>query len=149
MKITKAKTETYILSEIDRLDPVTVYLTNYAPGQGKMAIECYGSSWAAYWGGMGGLTIKDFILGCDNDYILGKLLKETRQTDFDEINEIAHKRGFSLCVTSDVEVVMQSKDMTECFGADWHLDLPRCNTNEYEYVGRILNAVKGAFNYKE
>jgi len=146
MKTEKNQTETYVLTDLDRLDPVTVYVTNYAPGKGKMVIECYCSSWAAYWGGMSGLTVQKFLLTCENDYLLGKLLKETQQTDFDEINEVAQKRGFSLCVTSDVEIAMQAQEMAECFGSDWYMDLPRCATDEYNYVGRILNAVKAAFS---
>ena len=146
MKTTIKKTETYVLTDLDRLDPVTMYVTNYAPGQGKIVIECYCSSWAAYWGGMGESTLEGFLLTCNNDYILGKLLKETQQTDFNKINEIAHKRGFSLAVTSDVEVAMQAEDMSECFGPDWYMDLPQCNTSEYEYVGRIINAIKAAFS---
>ena len=145
MTTEKRKTETYILTNLDRLDPVTVYVTNYNPGQGKMVVECYGEAWTAYWGGMGGNTLQQFVLTCDNDYILNKMLKNTTQTDFDEINEIVHKRGFSFCVTSDVEVAMQADDMAECFGPDWYMDLPTCNTTEYEYLGRILNAIKGAF----
>ena len=146
MTTTIKKTKTYVLTDLDRLDPVTMYTTNYAPGQGKIVIECYCSSWAAYWGGMGESTLQEFLLTCENDYILGKLLKQTRQTDFDEVNEIAHKRGFSLTVTSDFEVAMQAEDMSECFGPGWCIDLPQCNTSEYEYVGRILNAIKAAFS---
>lgn len=146
MTTTKTQTETYILTDLDRLDPVTVYVTNYAPGQGKMVIECYCDSWAVYWGGMGRATLQEFLLSCNNDYILSKLLKKTRQTDFDKINDIAHNRGFSLSVTSDVEIAMQAEDMRECFGPEWYMDLPTCITHEYEYVGRILNSIKAAFS---
>ena len=145
MKTTKAKTETYLLSDIDKLDPVTVYVTNYTPGQGKIVIECYGSAWAYFWGGMGENNLQEFFIESSNDYILGKLLEETRQTDFDEINEVAQKRGFSICVSSDVAVAMQSQEMAECFGDEWYMDLPRCKTTEYDYVNRIVNAIKSAF----
>lgn len=146
MTTEKRQTETYVLTGLDRLDPVTVYVTNYKPGQGKIVIECFGEAWTAYWGGMGDNTLQQFFLTCDNAYILGKMLKETQQTDFDAINDTAHKKGFSLSVTSDVEVAMQADEMSECFGSDWYMDLPQCQTPEYEYLGRILNAVKGAFS---
>lgn len=145
MKTEKRQTETYVLADIERLDPVTVYVTNYAPGKGKLVIECFGQAWASYWGAMGERTLQEFVLSSDNDYLLSKLLKETHQTDFDEINEVAHKRGYLLCVTSDVEVAMAVTTMAECFGDDWCVDLPRCHTNDYTYLGRILNAVKTAF----
>jgi hypothetical protein len=147
MNIEKIQTETYQLTDLDNLDPITVYTTNYKVGQGKMVIECFCEAWAAYFGRMGECDIQEFILGAHNDYLLGKLLKETSQTDFDEINEIAHKRGFDdICVTSDVEIAMQHTEMAKCFGPDWYMDLPRCKTPEYNYVSRILNAVKAAFS---
>lgn len=146
MNTEKKQTETYVITDCDSLDAVTVYVTNYKLGHGKIVIECYGDAWAHYWGGMGDMTLQEFVVGAENDYLLGKLLKETRQTDFDEINEIASKRGFDICVTNDVEVAMASEDMAECFGDDWYMDLPRCHTQEYLYVFRILNAVKGAFS---
>jgi hypothetical protein len=146
MTTLKKQTETYVLSDLDRLDLVTAYVTNYAAGEGKIVIECYGRSWAAYWGGMTGLTLQKFLLTCNNDYILGKLLEETEQTDFDKINEIAERRGFSFHIDSDVQVAMHADEMAECFGGDWFMDLPRCTTSEYEYVGRILDAIKSAFS---
>jgi len=116
MNTEKRQTETYVLRNLDRLDPVTAYVTNYEPGIGKIVVECYGSAWTASWCGMGDSSLQEFFLACNNDYILGKML-----------------------------VAMQAKDMAECFGSDWYMDLPRCNTSEYEYLGRILNAVKAAF----
>jgi len=146
MNTEKRKTETYVLTDLDRLDPVTVYVTNYQPGQGKMVVECFGKAWTAYWGGMSDMTLQQFVLTCDNAYILGKMLEQTSQTDFDLINEGAQKKGFSMCVTSDVEVAMQAGSMAECFGPDWYMDLPTCTTSEYDYLGRILNAIKAAFS---
>lgn len=147
MNIEKRQTETYVITGLVDLDTVTTYVTNYALGQGKLVIECYGESWAHYWGAMGERTLQEFVIGTENAYLLGKLLKETRQTDFDEINEQAHKRGVpNICVTSDFEVAMEASEMERCFGPDWYMDLPRCYTAEYHYLGRILNAVKAAFN---
>lgn len=53
MKITKQQTETYVLTDLDRLDPVTVYVTNYSIGKGKIVIDCFGDAWTSYWGGYG------------------------------------------------------------------------------------------------
>ncbi|MEW8193287.1 MAG: hypothetical protein AB2793_06235 [Candidatus Thiodiazotropha sp.] len=146
MNIEKRRTETYILTNLGTLDPVTVYVTNYQQGKGKIVIECFGDVWANYWGGMGDKTLQQFFVLCENDYLLNKLLKETTQTDFEAINEMAHKQGSLLCVTNDVEIAMASDAMSEIFGSDWYMDLPICNTSEYEYLGRIVNAVKGAFS---
>ncbi|MEW7987911.1 MAG: hypothetical protein AB2799_19160 [Candidatus Thiodiazotropha sp.] len=51
MNIEKRRTETYILTNLGTLDPVTVYVTNYQQGKGKIVIECFGDVWANYWGG--------------------------------------------------------------------------------------------------
>jgi len=146
MKIEKKETETYVLTDMERLDPVTVYVTNHKVGQGKIVIECFGESWSYFWGGMGERSLQQFFVTCENDYVLGKLVKETRQTDFDEINGIAHTKGVSLSVGSDVDIAMQMQEMDECFGPDWHMDLPKCNTQEYHYVDRIVSAIKAAFS---
>lgn len=146
MKTMKAKTETYLLSELDRLDPVTVYVTNYEPGKGKIVIECYGKCWTHYWGGMSGKLLQEFFIGGDNEYLLGKLLVTTTETDFEKIESLAKDRGFDICATSDVELAMLAKEMYECFGPEWFLNLPSCETSESRYLGRIIDAIKLAFN---
>jgi len=147
MGTTKTQTETYVLQKLDRLDPVTAYVTNAESGvgQGKIVIECYSKAWACYWGGMGERSLQEFFISCDNAYILNRMLEQTTQTDFDEINKLAEKKGFDICVTSDVEVAMSAVDMDKCFGSCWMMDLPTCNTSDYEYVGRIVDALREAF----
>ncbi|PUB80892.1 MAG: hypothetical protein DBP02_19810 [gamma proteobacterium symbiont of Ctena orbiculata] len=145
MNIENRQTKTYILTDLDSLDPVTVYVTNYEPGRGKVVVECFGKAWAYFWGSMGELTLQQFFVSCNNDYILNKLLEDTRQTDFEEINNIAHKNGSLLCVSSDIEVALAADEMSNLFGPDWFMDLPTCNTSEYVYLGRIVNAIKEAF----
>lgn len=145
MNVEKRETETYVLTGCDQLDAVTVYVTNHKPGQGKLVIECFGDAWAHYWPAMGERTLQEFVLSAENAYLCGKLLDGTTQTNFDAINKRAEDRGFDLCVTDDVEVAMAATEMAECFGGDWCMDLPRCHTDEYHYMCRILDAVKGAF----
>lgn len=95
---------------------------------------------------MGERNLQQFFLTCDNDYILKNLLKVTRETDFDEINAIAAKRGYpEICIDSDVDIAMVQDKMKDCFGDDWYMDLPQRKTAEYEYLGRIVNAIKSAF----
>lgn len=145
MKTTKTQTETYVLTGAECLDAITVYVTNYSPGKGKITFDCYGQAWSCYWGGMGGENLQDFFIDSHNDYILNKLLKDTRQTDFEEINRIAMTKEISLDVISDAEIAMQSSEMSEIFGDDWRMDLPTCSTEEYKYVRRIIDAIKEAF----
>lgn len=142
MKIEKRQTETYLLSDLDALDPVTVSVTNYELGRGKITIECYGKSWSTYWGGMGERTIQQFFLRCDNPYILDRFLAKTSETDYEEISR---RSNGEICATSDVEIAMMASDMREHFGDDWYMDLPQRPTGEYSYVSRIVDAVKQAF----
>ncbi len=125
---------------------MTVFVMNYKPGAGKIVIECFGKAWAYYWGGMSGKTLQQFFITCDNGYILNKLIANTQQTDFDEINRVAQDKGLALHVESDVEVAMQPEDMVECFGADWYMDLPQCYTTEYHYLGKVVDVIKEAFS---
>ncbi len=151
MKVQIGETTTYIISNISDLDPVYVYVTNYKPGQGKIVIECFGEAWGHYWPAMGeDKSIQEFILNSNNDYLARKLARKDTQIDYDEINDVAHKRGyFDLCVTNDAEIAWQSELMERCFGDDYLMELPRCNTPEYVYLCKILNAIKSAFTQEK
>lgn len=147
LPVEKSLTETYRIDYAKDLDPITVYATNYRPRAGKLVIECSGQAWAHYWGGMGDQSLQAFVAKSDNDYLLEKFLRETRETDFDAVTDEAQKRGFrDLVVTNDVEVAMLEKEMSECFGPQWMMDLPRRHTAEYRYLGPILDAVKAALS---
>lgn len=148
MKIDNTAPETYVLTELDGLDPVTVYVTNYEAGQGKIVIQCYDKAWTAYWGAMGCQTLQEFFVRCNNDYILNRFLTTATQTDFDAINAKAQEQGIDLCVTSDVEVAIQSKLIEGIYGDNdhWMNLIPTCTTSDYKYAGRIVDAVKAAFN---
>jgi len=145
MKLSKESTETYIITNADKIDPVTVYVRNYKKGQGKITFDCFGDAYSYYWGSMGENTLQEFFVSCDNDYILNKLLKETYQPDFDEINKTLASHGIDAVVMSDVEMVWAQEDIEKCFGDEWFMDLPQCNTNEYRYVSNIIDAIKDAF----
>ena len=142
MKIEKQQTETYVLTDITSLDPITIYINNICKGKGKITIECYGRAWTNYWGGMGDQSIQEFFCGANNDYILGKFLSKTDETDFDEISR---QSNGAINATSGIELAMMQSEMIEHFGGDWYMDLPTCKTAEYKYLSRIIDAVKEAF----
>ena len=48
-----------ILTDLDRLDPVTVIAEDIEQGIGEITITCYGKAWTAYWGGMGAMYSGD------------------------------------------------------------------------------------------
>ena len=135
----------YQIPKSKSLDPITVYVTQHSERAGQITFDCYGKAWSCYWGGMSQATLEEFFLSCGNDYILGKILEETKQTDFDEINNRAAEAGIELGVTSDVEVAHSATQMAQIFGDDWYMDLPTCQTDEYHYVRKIIDAIKAVF----
>jgi hypothetical protein len=86
MKLEISNTVKLVLSDLDRLDPVTVFLEDlgqrpcpiegdqdYWTGQGKLTVSCWGKSWSTYWGGMGQRTLAQFVVDANTDYVLNCL----------------------------------------------------------------------------
>lgn len=84
-----------VVTGAPRLDPITVFLEdfgrrdcptesnpNYQTAQGKITINCWDSSWNAYWGGMGPRTVAEFVAQCDWHYILNCLDRGISPTVF-------------------------------------------------------------------
>lgn len=154
--------------EIGRLDPITVSLENYKPGQGKITIECFGKSWTARWGAMGDQTVQDFFLGCDRWYIaknLSNLHEEQPKTDgyrewLAELLVERTKEG-SIPLMQSQKLREQIEEMDDCVegnealisqvaGADWWDFLPTEPNPDYEYLTRIILAVQaGLRQWKE
>ena len=146
MQVIKSTTETYTVLDVDGLDPVTAYVTNPLTGVGKITITCFGKAWSAFWPTMGDNLLQEFFVSADNEYIIGKMVQETRQTDFDEVSKRAEAAGFEdFYVAADIEVQAAADTMSQVFGGEWYMDLPRCYTPEYRYLSKILDAVKAAF----
>lgn len=145
MEVNKRTSETYIITDVPSLDPITVYVTNYTKGRGKIVIESFGEAWTCYWDDMGGRTVEEFVLSCDNDYMLRKMVDNTHETDFDAINDEAEKQGVQLCVYDDVELYEDSDLMEQVYGDGWYMVIPQCHTNEYQYLSKILTVIKQAF----
>ena len=60
MNIEKSTVEKLYITDVDALDPLTVFIENFETNQAKVTMECWGKSWSAYWGGMGG-TVAEFF----------------------------------------------------------------------------------------
>lgn len=134
------------ISDVDGLDPIDVVLQDYGPGKGEISIACYGKAWTAYWGGMGGRTIAEFLCSCDEHYIAGKLDGQMpdKVYDIDAIQKAADKKGIEVFRDdpwNDYEFMrkMYGDEMYE-----WHSSLPTKTNPDYQYLCRIINAVKTA-----
>lgn len=171
MKVERHKIESIRIGGIKNLDPITVYLHDIAPRQGKITIECYGQSWSAYWGGMGDCNIAAFFCGCDNGYLIGNLAGgiQSHVMDYDNLDQhlcrkvLERRRSEEL--TADharelwddlIDTDMDGKTLlhsafgnevcTALFGEDWYLacPLPVVENPDYIYLSRIVDAVKAA-----
>lgn len=119
MKIEKTMTYTLIISEVFRLDPVTVMLTDFKLGHGKITIECYGKSWTGIWGSMG-TNISEFFQSCNNSYLIGKM--------------------------SNLRDEIQDPEWEYDGEGDYEPKMLR--NEEYYYFSRIIDTVKEALNKK-
>lgn len=95
MKVETSTVTKIVISDVPRLDPITVFLEdyglrdcghekdpNYKTGAGKITINCWDKSWNAFWGGMGPRTVAQFIRACDAHYILNCLSRGLSSTRF-------------------------------------------------------------------
>lgn len=171
MKVQTSTAVKLIISEVPRLDPITVFLEDLAPREGKATISCYNQSWSAWWGGMGDRSIKDFILACDEHYLANNFgrgtqlystvvdvegiadharkhvigLRKGRGLDKEDARELFDKAE-RLEHLTQVETLYAgySDVMQDIFGDEWWHALPEKPSRDYVYLCRIINAVKKA-----
>lgn len=166
MNIETKQITTLRITDVAGLYPVTVYLENYQPGMGKITIECWGKSWTASWGAMGGDRIEQFFCRCDEHYLaknlsgvtsdifdedaaqdmVKKSILELRKSDeipgweargaLDALESYEHEHDY---MTSDNEVIQQ------VIGSEpWNTDWPTKQNPDYAYLCLIINTVKKA-----
>lgn len=71
------------LTNLNKLDPVTVYLEEFSSKQGRIVIHCWGKAWAAFWPAMGERGIAQFFVDCDNAYLVKNLDSELKSEVYD------------------------------------------------------------------
>ena len=57
------------------LDPITAYFEDYAAGQGRVTVACYGDAWTASWGAMGDCKVREFVASVDAGYLSAAFLQ--------------------------------------------------------------------------
>lgn len=169
MKIQEASVRKIYITELARLDPITVFLEDIAPRHGKVTITCYNQSWTAGWCGMGDRSVTEFILSCSTGYIAGNLDRNLDSQIADMDNILSWARGKILSDRKDqliskdeaAELYSDAGDLEsiECestlwdvhgdllqriFGDEWFMQLPKTTNPKYEYLCRIVEAVKEA-----
>lgn len=175
LKITKTTVARIIIEGADRLDPITVFLEDIAPKNGKITVTCFGESWSAHWGGMwDGLTVAQFFTKLNAQYIIGyfspqlrggcysadktaeaatrEVLKLRRENEFDfaEARQ-AYEDSKSIIHAESIERLHQShnKLLTTIWGPDWWHCTEEEPNPKYQYLTRIVDAVQLALKICE
>lgn len=175
MNVTTSIATKICITDVPRLDPISVYLEDLGPERGKVTITCFDDSWTNFWGSMGkGRTVRDFFIGCDNGYLCSKFASGLYSTveDFDQITAHARKGiidqrkesiAYGGSFTKDVarelwddaeNLSSYHTDLPETyadlmykiFGDEWWHGLPQKPNYKYDYICRILDAVKEALS---
>jgi hypothetical protein len=163
MKVLQEVIRKLLVTDVQRLDPISIYLEDNGAGQGKITITCFGESWTSYWGGMGDRTIAQFVMSCDNHYLaknlskipceiddLTKLRQDMLKTILSkrkalEINGEEARECFDGIKDLDPEEIMtQHEFLSLCYGDEWWYCVPKKPNPDYEYLCRIITTVKEA-----
>lgn len=168
MKVTEQFIRRVTISEVPGLDPIRVMLEDIGPGQGRINIECWGQSWANFWGGMGeDSKLADFFCSCDEHY-LAKKLSSIPSMVFDPdglkgmlkrevigerrkrwiTDSEARKRWDAIedldLPESEEQLWSIARDLDEIVGEEWWHRLPKKANPDYDYLTRIIKAVQMA-----
>ncbi len=154
------------ITNVDGLDPITVFTENFAPGKGKITIECYGKSWSSFWPAMGS-TIEQFFISIDNDYAIKNLaggiraevddaaaietmikqqvLKRRRKRELKYFEAIAIWHFTNHAEIFEIRPYFFVNLCKALFDCEWYdLRLPQMPNPDYTYLERICNAVRAA-----
>ena len=175
MKIEQSKIIKVKLVDLDRLDPITVFIEDIELGKGKITIECYGKSWSYYWGGMSGKTVSEFFSTIGIDYLSNCLWDHSRdqcEDDYDGVQKLVkdrvldYRRDYRITKES-ARAMYDIEDWSEYAPshqyAEWSVpddvenddfetislnyeSIPTKNTAEYNYLIRIVSAVNEALS---
>jgi len=176
MKIEKSTVTKLKLTDLDRLDPITIFIEDYELGKGKITFECFGKSWSYFWGGMGGRNVAEFFLSCNTAYLVNCLWDHSQPTtelDYDGLVLSIRKRVVELRREGMIESLSarelyniedwSSYAPQHCYDtwacpdfvdesdfADMYFlhehDIPEKSTSDYCYLARIVEAISAAFN---
>jgi hypothetical protein len=170
MKVEQSKVTKLQITEVESLDSLHVFVEDIGISQGKITMETSSESWSAYWGGCGSSGVVDFFLRCNNSYLVNCFSRgiSSTVTDYDSLDEwfkkaIIKTRKEGLCSKEEALSQWNSVDLwccneesflhtdrgrelaNEIIGDDWHFDLPQCESGEYIYLERVVQAIREAF----
>src|SRR5687768_1894968 len=94
MNIEKSTVTKLLITGIEDLDPVHVFVDDTNANRGRVTITCFDESWSYFWGSIGNKTIAQFFCACSNDYLARKFSTGIDSTvvDVDAIEK--HARAY-------------------------------------------------------
>ena len=162
MNIQHGKIDKILITNVPHLDPISVFLEDCGAGRGQVTIECFGKAWSYFWGGIGGKSIGEFFYSCDNHYLRGKFAPELKSTIRDEDGLPNHAKKHILSRRREDSISKETarklydlaenlcrdneNAMYDIYGDEWWDYEPTVVNPEWEYLGRILDAVKDGVN---
>jgi len=173
MKWSESTVTKLLITDVESLDPVTVYIENYEQGKGKLTIEVYGESWSSYWGAMGGGSLEQFVLSCDNHYLAKNLasLSALYEDDYESFidacrKEVLRKRKDKECdkkkareLWNGIDRISPEKEwfhdsynhefLHSVMGCEWWHSIPTKSSSTAVYLYRILDALKECLKERE
>jgi hypothetical protein len=166
MKVLQEAIRKLMVTDVQGLDPVSIYLEDNGAGQGKITVTCFNESWTARWGGMGNRTVAEFVRSCDNQYLAKNLSKIPSEIDDvgripkDLIKIILEKRKRTDLTAEQArdyydradglrhfdpsELLNQHDLFYDLYGEEWWHCIPKKSNPDYEYLCRIITTVKEA-----
>lgn len=170
MSVTVEKIDvlSFVITGAERLDPIRVMIENYEHGKGRITITCYGKAWTAAWFAMGGDDVQTFIKRVSNDYLIDNFdpqLLSTVDDDNDanllfvksEIIKLRREREIDAVLAREMWYEAENADDVKesccCFGVGnkllnlfgddpWYANWPTAPNPKYQYLERVLNAVR-------
>ncbi|MEG1532096.1 MAG: hypothetical protein RR184_11865 [Citrobacter sp.] len=175
MKVERIDVLSFMLTEIERLDPVRVMIENYEPGKGRITITCYGKAWTGAWFAMGGDSVQEFIKRVSNEYLIGYFDPQLQSTvDDDNDANLAFVKGEIIRLRRGQEIdgneargmwdeaegaddvkasccnYLVGDKLLSLFGDDpWYAKWPSLPNPHYQYLDRIVDAVRRGLNELE
>lgn len=158
MEVKETTVRKILITGVEDLDPVNVYIEEYTPTSGKITIECFSQAWSYFWGSIGEMSIMEFFCSCDNHYLSSKFAPHMKSEidDYDRLPEYAREHIIERrkCWEFEKDTARDLYDkakyleqdnhdlMFEIFGEEWWYNVPKQPNHQYEYLGRILDASK-------
>lgn len=166
MRIEQVTIQKILVTELQGLDPISIYLEDLGTGRGKITITCFDQSWTSYWGAIGNRTIAEFITACDIQYLaknLSKIPAEIndrtsiiedlfktiiRKRRANELDPIEAREYYDIVDglqhLEPIEILSKHDLFYDIYGDEWWHCIPTKPNPDYEYLCRIITAVKEA-----